>query len=153
MNALFNKALAQNELMEYLGGFPGYRIPNPMADTPTDPDQAFAPIRDRIFEDESLKEKTTSALLALAATEYGWMVMYYLHELRILEKQNSRELMTDDFVASIAELLRSRKAEFESSSEWLGADVTGGLWGVILGMNAMMAEDYDLVVLPEAIAL
>lgn len=147
---LFPKALAENKLMEYLGGFPGYGLIDPYADSPTDPSAAFEPIRHLIIDDEALREKVFDALSKLAKDkEYGWMAIYYLHSLRIFEDAKKMEQIVPKLVMDIADGLRKNKASLSLNRKWVGVEYKDGLWGDVRRMNKILSEKYNLNVLPE----
>lgn len=147
---MFPKALKDGRLKEYLGGFPDYYLFNPYAESPTDPDAAFSPIRNLILEDTTLKEQVFAALLALAEDkEYGWIVIHYISELKDLETLKKVKLLTQDFLAAIADGLRKNKDSFILNKRWLGAEYSDGLWGDVRRMNRILAREDGLMVLPE----
>lgn len=147
---MFPKALQEGKLMEYLGGFPGYGLFNPYADSPTDPSAAFNPIRSLIVEDRVVREHVLSALSSLANDqEHGWMAIYYISKLKDVEKNHGIELVTPELVSAIAEKLRNNKAHWNMNKSWVGWNTKDGLWGAVQGINQMLHENYNLTVLPE----
>lgn len=147
---LFPKALQEGKLVEYLGGFPGYDLIDPYADSPTDPEAAFEPIRHQIVEDIALRKKVFEALCTLANhPDYGWMAIYYFTSLRLIEKYKKVELVTSELVNGVAMGFRKHKGNWDMRRDWVGKTNKGGLWGAVKGMNKVLTEKYNLTILPE----
>lgn len=148
--ALFPTALREGKLTDYLGGFPGYEIANPYANSPTDPDAAFSPIRLLIVEDEALRSKVLEAIRTLAEDQnYGWMAIYYLSALKSLESWKNVSLVTPDLIDAIANSLRKHRAALILNRNCVGADYQDGLWGDVRRMNKILTQKYNLTLLPE----
>lgn len=146
----FKKAMAKGELIQYLGGFPGYYIQPLAADLPTEYDVAFMPISRRIKDDPELQDQVLSAIKSLADDpEYGWGAIFYISNLVALKKHQDLDLLRPDLVASVADGLRRNKEAFKSEKRWIGRDFEDGVWAMVRVENRLLHKKHQVTVLPE----
>ena len=147
---LFNEAIAKSELMQYLGGFPGYCIQSQFADLPTEYYGAFTPIKSRIKDDSMLQEKVVDAIKSLAQDpEYGWGAIYHIGNLALLKQYQGIDLLSSDLLASVAAGLRRNKAAFTTLKRWEGINHENGVWALVVNKNRNLHNDDNITVLPE----
>jgi hypothetical protein len=148
--SLFNEAITKGELVQFLGGFPSYRITPQAADLPTEYDSAFLPIRTRIKEDPHLQKVVLEAIVTLSHnSEYGWGVLDYVTNLALLKKYQGLDLLSKSFLESVAIGLRENKSNFISLKRWVGKEFDDGVWEMVRVNNRILHEDYGITVLPE----
>lgn len=146
----FKKAIAKGELVEFLGGFPGYYIQSEAADLPTDFDAAFTPIFTRIKDDPEIQDLVVNAIKSLSTDpEYGWGAIFHIGNLVLLKKYQAVDLIDSDLLNSVADGLRKNKEAFKSLKKWEGKNFDDGVWALVRNKNRNLHNDYNITVLPE----
>ncbi len=141
--------LSKNELVNYVAGFPEYRIPAPGL-IPTNPEIVFNSLKDRIESNKPFRLKFLNALKEVARMpEYCWFSLYYLFDLHSFQRKTKITLITPDLINVFAESLREHKPALELSREWEGRDWPNGLWGEVQRLNENIEESMGITVLPE----
>jgi hypothetical protein len=147
---LFNKAIEKGELVQFLGGYPGYYLQPSAADLPTEYDDAFFPIKTRIKDSLDLQIKVLEAIKTLSLdAEYGWGAIFYLGNLALMRKYDGFDILGSDFVESVAANLRHNKDAFKSLKKWVGKELEDGVWDMVRVINRNLHNDYGITVLPE----
>lgn len=149
MKPEIQKLIAEDKLMELLGGFPNYRTLNPYAEVPTYPDTVLKELGDFLASGPEARLKFVDALEKLSKDlEYGWVSTYYLNINERMEKTFGFTLISDDTIKKVGENLYENREFHKSNREWLGADYEDGIWGAVKRMDKMLTERYGIKVLP-----
>lgn len=149
-DSLFEEAMRKNELVQYLGGFPAYHIEALAADLPTEYSVAFDPIRRRIKENQGLGELALTAIKSLAQDpEYGWGAIFHIDNLALMRQYEGVDLLTPEFVSSVATSLRRNKDAFKTLKRWVGKEFEDGVWEMVRVVNRNLHNDENITVLPE----
>jgi hypothetical protein len=147
---LFEEARSKRELVRFLAGYPEYAIQSTFADVPTDAGAVFSAFRGKIVEDGELREEVLDAVQTLAADpEYGWMALDYLVHLRLVRQYQGVDLLQPGYVEEIATRIRANKEQLTACKKWHGKNLHNGVWGMVQSLNHVLADDHDLIVLPE----
>lgn len=147
---LLNEAIAKGELVQYLGGFPGYYLQPQAADLPTEFDATFVPIRNRIKDDPQLLETIVEAIIKLADDpEYGWGAIFQIANLANLKKYQGIDLLSQELISSVGESLRRNRESFKSLKRWEGKNHDDGIWALVRVKNRNIQRTHNITVLPE----
>lgn len=151
MKAITKKAIEQGELVNYLAGFSGYGLPNPHADTPTDPTSVFQELIPLMNDEVGFQDKVMDSLIELSLDKiYGWMVLYYFWDLKSFEKNSGVEVLSPKFYEKIGNNLFANKISHIENKRWIGSMYRNGIWGEILVLNKNFFDRFGIWVIPES---
>lgn len=149
-NNLLDLAIEKGELVQFLGGFPGYYLQPLAADLPTEYTDAFFPIKMRIKDEPELGTRVVEAIVLLSQDPvYGWGAIDYLISLALLKQHQGIDLLSPELVTSVASGLRSNKEGFIALKRWEGKNHANGVWSFVQTSNRILSTKYNIIVLPE----
>jgi hypothetical protein len=147
---LFNEAVKNGELVQYLGGYPEYYLQPQAADLPTEYSDTFLPIKARIKDSPELGEKVQEAIKSLANDpEYGWGAIFHIANLANLKQYQGIDLLSPELVSSVADSLRQNRVAFIALKKWIGKNFEDGVWEMVRVVNRNIHKTHNITVLPE----
>lgn len=149
MKDFIKKIVDKGELLNFVAGFPEYRVAA-QGLVPTDTEAVVEAVKDDLISDPSFRETFYQVLLDVAKMpEYGWTTLYYILDLYWLGKSNNLDLVPSFLVTGISDELRKQKEGLEKNFDWEGSQKQNGLWGDVQRMNRSVHKSTGITVLPE----
>ena len=140
------KMLEIGKLHLYLAGKGDYQYRSPYADLPTDTEIILAAIGEYYRRGHTeVIPPFRSAILSLSKDpEDAWMATYYLSG--YLWLQESEDILTEDLGAFAGDVLKNLlllKENLIKNRNWIGVNDEKGLWGSVVGVVKVIANEYS----------